>query len=236
MLTESRGWHEEFSQFFENPSREKLRNLLQNHVGELDHYDFKKEWPDFPKVARDILGMANSGGGCLIIGVEQKDDNSFVPVGIEKLTDKADIGKGIQKFLPSLLKYEVVDFSYDASEYQKIVGKKFQVIFVDDSPRHIPFVAEADGAKIRKHAIYARSGTNTEEANYEQLQEMFNRRLETAHSSRSELDLQKHLDELMVLYKYETDYRYSVPSFSLFVKELIQIKKDVIHRKILQQN
>jgi predicted HTH transcriptional regulator len=197
----SKGWHEEFARFFETPSREALRDLLRGHVGELNCYDFKGTWPTYPKVARHILGLANSSGGCLILGVEEKEDKTFEPVGVDMLRDKADIYKGIQKFISGQLKHEILDFSYDASEYPKMVGKKFQVLIVEDTPRYIPFVAMSDGDGIRKNAIYVRHGTSSEEANYEELQDMFNRRIETEYSSKYEFDLSKHLSELNILYR-----------------------------------
>lgn len=108
MIAKNRGWRENFARFFESPSREGLRNLLQGHIGELNSYDFKKEWLTFSKLARHILGLANSGGGCLVFGIKEKKDKTFDPVGLAKLLDKADIHKGIQNFLPSSVKYEVL--------------------------------------------------------------------------------------------------------------------------------
>jgi len=251
-MTNNKGWREEFARFFETPSREALRDLIRGHVGELNCYDFKGEWPAYPKVARHILGLANSSGGCLIIGVEEQDDKAFEPVGLDTFRDKADIHKGIQKFLSTQLKYEVLDFSYDQSEYPKIVGKKFQVLIVEDTPSYIPFITVADGDNIRRNAIYARRGTSSEEANYEELQEMLNRRLETGYSSRSEFDLEKHLAELRVLYTHIPRFynpmdemveimrggsrnpQYPKEDFETFVKRLIEEKKKIIERTISQ--
>lgn len=252
MPTKNKGWREDYARFFEDPSREALRNLLRGHVGELNNCDFKKEWPVFSKVARHVLGLANSGGGCLIVGIEEKDDKTFDSVGIDELLDKADIQKGVQKFLPPQLQYEVLDFSYDDSEYPRIIGKKFQVLLVEDSPEYIPFIAKADGDGIRKNAIYVRRGTSTEEANYEELQQILNRRLETGYSSQGELDLNKHLGELKVLYNYISRYRsvftdmilfplhttnprYPEEDFEDFVKRMIEEKKKTIQSMALRK-
>ena len=43
---------EEFAKFFETPSRESLRDLLKNNLGEFPHCDFKGNWPDFSKIAK----------------------------------------------------------------------------------------------------------------------------------------------------------------------------------------
>lgn len=249
-ITEHKGWHEEITRFFENPSRESLRDLLKNHYGELNNYDFKKEWPVFPKVARLTLGLANSGGGCLIVGVEERDDKTFDPCGLTNLADKADIQKGIQKFIPPQLQYVVLDFSYRASEYPKLVDKSFQILLVENTPAYIPFVSRfSSGNDIRANAIYTRRGTSTEEANYEELQEMFNRRLETGYSSQGELDLDKHLAELRTLFRQVPRYinpfeqisvfprnpEYPEEGMEAFVIRLIEAKKQIIQSIALRK-
>jgi hypothetical protein len=56
-------------------------------------------------MARHILGVANTGGGCIILGVTQKDDNSLSADGLSSLLDKADVYRGMQKFLPDTFDY-----------------------------------------------------------------------------------------------------------------------------------
>lgn len=245
---------EDFAKFFESPSREGLRDLLQRQVGELDYFDFKRDWPAFSKVSRHILGLANSGGGCLIIGVEENDDKTFNPIGVEAFRDKAEIQRGVRKFLPNQLKYLVLDFSYQDSEYPKIIGKKFQVLLVEDAPEYIPFVGKSDGDGIRKNAIYIRHGTNSEEAHYEALQDIVNRRIETGYSSSGEFDISKHLSELNALYGYieparnpyegfeyyenlppyfESNPMYPEESFEEFVSKMIEQKKMLIEKTLV---
>jgi hypothetical protein len=251
MNRNSKSWQEDFARFFESPSRERLRDLLRDHVGEIDVYDFKKEWPAFSKLARHILGFANFGSGCLIFGVEEQDDGSFDPTGLGNLVDKADIHKGIERFIPTQLEYNVLNFSYEASEYPKLVGKKFQVLLVEDSPQYIPFVASGDGDGIRKNAIYTRHGTSTEKANYEELQEIINRRIETGYSSRGELGLDKHLGELKTLYRYIPRYsglafsivsslfaknpKYPQEDFEDFISRMVVEKKKIIESTVQER-
>jgi len=213
MAPKSKGFHEEFARFFEQPTREGLRDLLKRNVGEFAYCDFKENWPAHSKTARHILGIANSGGGCMVIGVRQKKDKSLESIGLKTLTDKTDVLNGIQKFLPDLLfstlSNSILDFPFEESEYPAIKGKKFQVLFVGDDPKHIPFIATADGEGIRKPGIYVRRGSATEEANHEELQGIINRRLETGYSSQREIDLSTHLGQLQVLYGHLNKYHYS---------------------------
>ena len=195
--------HEDFAKFFEAPTRDKFRQLIRNRVGELDHLDFKRDWPEsWSKTAKHILGLSNSGGGCLVIGVQQSVDNILEPSGVTQLADKADISKKLKAYLPSLLSgdIEVIDFSFDASEYPSLVGKSFQVLIVEDLPEYLPFVSSNSGSDIREGSIYIRRGTSTEEANYEELQRVVNRRIATNNSSQTEIDLSVHFDQLKFLY------------------------------------
>ena len=182
--------------FFESPTRETLRELLRTHLGELDECDFKAEWPpQLSIIARHILGIANSGGGVIVVGMaEKEDDKSLEPVGLTTVLDKAKVHKGVEKYLPDSLRrcFDVHDFRYQASEYPVLIGKVFQVVLIEDDPLHLPFVCCWNGDKIREAAIYIRRGTSTEEANYNELQEIINRRIETGYSSQGEIELQNH--------------------------------------------
>jgi predicted HTH transcriptional regulator len=173
MTNKSKTVHESFSKFFENPTRESLRNLLKEHVGELRNCDFKELWPDHASVAKHLLGLANVGGGCLIIGVKENGDKTLSPVGIA-IKDKADIISGVKLFIPEplLAALEIADFSYDSAEYQALIGKRFQVLFVHPRPDSVPFVAERAGAGIRSGAIYLRKEGATDEATYAEVQRL----------------------------------------------------------------
>ena len=148
----------------------------------------------------------------MVIGVRQEKDKSLESIGLKTLTDKTDVLNGIQKFLPDLLfstlSNSILDFPFEESEYPAIKGKKFQVLFVEDDPKHIPFIPTADGEGIRKPRIYVRRGSATGEANHEELQRIINRRLETGYSSQREIDLTTHLRQLQALYRNITEYHY----------------------------
>jgi len=191
--------HEEFARFFSEPSRENLRNLVKNTIGEADHLDFKEHWPDSPKLARHVLSVANSGGGAIVVGVAQNKEGKLEPCGLISLADKSSIAMQLQKFLPKPLKYFVLDFHYKSSDYGDLVGKSFQVLLIEDEPKELPFLSLSDGIDVRKNAIYVRFGTNSREADHDELQSIINRRVETGHSSQGRLTLKKHLEQLRAL-------------------------------------
>ena len=128
----------------------------------------------------------------------------------------------MQKFIPNKVEYNVYDFAYEESEYPKIKGKKFQILLVNDCPKYIPFVSMTDGEEIRKNAIYIRREGETVEANYEELQEVINRRIETAYNSKNENELERQLAQLKVLYKSIPKYVSMLDKLSLSVSFMVE--------------
>lgn len=194
-------WFEDFSKFFEKPTREGLKEVLEKNIGEFEHLDFKKEFPAHPKLAKCILAMSNSGGGCIVAGVEQKKDGTFSNKGVENIVDEAILRQSLQKFFSPQLEYMPIPFHYKGSEYDQIEGRKFQVILIEDDPKYIPHISETTkGEGIRDSAIYVRRGSMSIEANYNELQKIINRRIKTEYSSQEVIDLEAHLDQLKKLY------------------------------------
>jgi len=202
MNTENRkGLKEAFAVFVENPSRESLRQLLMDHTGEHDDLDFKSEFELIapPILAKHIIAMANKAGGVIIFGVKETENGKFESVGL-KLDDKTEFSKKIEAYLPDKLTCSVHDFSFNEAEYTKIIGKSFRVIIVEYTPEYIPFLSKKDGEGIKKNLIYIRKNASSETADYNDLQDIFNRRLETSFSSAREISLTQHFKELKEIY------------------------------------
>ena len=191
--------HESFARFFTEPTREALRELLRRNIGETDYLDFKADWPSVPKLARHVLALANSGGGALVVGVSQQADGSLLPSGLQALKDKAQLMPPLGAYLPKTLEYQILDFSFSAAEYQALVGKSFQVLLVEDEPKHLPYLALKEAEGLRTSAVYVRTGTTSSEAGHLELQAVLNRRIESGHSSQPTMELEKHLAQLRIL-------------------------------------
>jgi predicted HTH transcriptional regulator len=193
--------HEAFAQFFEKPTREKLRDLVKQNIGETDYLDFKAEWPDLVKVSKHILALANSGGGALIIGINQTGAGDMEPTGLPEFKDKVDIVKTTNKYVPANVNFDILDFSYKESEYQSLKGKMFQVVLVEYSKKILPLLSLKEGNGIKSNVAYIRHGTESTEANHNQLEHLLNLRVESGYSSSHTLELKDHLEQLQVLYK-----------------------------------
>ncbi|MGD1917943.1 MAG: hypothetical protein ACFCAD_03080 [Pleurocapsa sp.] len=66
----------------------------------------------------------------------------------------------------------------------------------------IPFLPLTDGKDIYRNTIYIRKNRATEPANYDDIQDILNRRLQTEYTSSSERKLREHLEELKELYSH----------------------------------
>src|SRR5262245_17775854 len=101
--------NEEFARFLEAPSRPNLRELLHRQSGEYDFLDFKETWPEKSELARHILAFANSGNGCIVAGVAEREDKTLESKGLPALKDKTVLKDSVQKFLPETVVYEILD-------------------------------------------------------------------------------------------------------------------------------
>ncbi len=243
---------EEFAKFFEEPSRESLMKLLNFETGEYDHLDFKKEWPEVSKLVRHVLAFANSRGGGIIIGVEEREDKTFNPVGLTKFTDKTEVDRQIRNYVPDKIIFEVLDFDFKDWESTKIKDKKFQVIVIEDKPDYIPLMPIKENEEIKREDIFIRKNKSSEKANYSDLQDIFNRRLKTGYSSKSEDELAKNLAELKQLYNSISKFKslfyfinlaslgqinnpkYPAEDYEDFVTEMIIQKKEIIKKIIVK--
>lgn len=228
--------HEEFAKFFDNPTRTSLRTLIQNNIGETDYLDFKEAWVEYPKLAKHILAFANTQGGALIIGIKENKDGTTNPVGIKKLIDKEKINKGLKKYLPNSVIWEVYDFVYKEDKYPKLQGRKFQVLIVEYDPKQIPILCLKSGDDIKSNVLYIRNGTSTTEANHNDVQQIINKRLDTGYSSKNNVILYEHLEQLKTLYKQKENSRFLIPivkkDYYDFLSKLIKQKRDMIDKLI----
>jgi hypothetical protein len=254
LLEHRRSMKEELSEFFQEPSRDKFREIVRNLDAEYDFTDFKSKWPDLSKVAKHILGMANSGGGIIVIGIKENDDR-LNAAGVNP-KDRAEIDE-IDAYLPGSPDeiYALETFKYDSSDYGDLEGKSFQVIFVNYNEERIPLVSENNGKEIKSGRIYYREGTKTEEASHQQIQDMISKRVKNEVDTPGQ-EFEEDISQLRSLYKnYPTGpTKHEVPNIMLgslrlsgqvrsedkevwsdfkeFMDEMIEAKKDRIREKI----
>ena len=226
---------EDFARFLEAPTRESFRELLSGHLGECDFLDFKEAWPEKSEMAKDILAFANSGTGCLIIGVAEREDKTRDIKGLPSLTDKTELKDSLKKFLPKTVAYNIFDFEYNAPEYQHLIGKNFQLLLVVHEDGSIPILSLADGASVKRDRIYVRHNDSTREADHDQVQELINKRITRSMQTPKSRELKEHLSDLETLYKQKSpDFVIlsfnPMQGFYRFINKMIAVKQSKIEK------
>lgn len=188
--------------FFLDPSKDKLRELLKAHLGESAHLEFKQAWPDYPKLAKTILAFSNTDSGVIVIGVEEQNDGALTPIGLDQFKDKSSVVDQLEKYLPPILvpKVAINDFDYTASEYDLLVGRRFQTISVVADVTSQPYISKGQGKDIAESRIYVRREGKNDEANGDDISRIIERRIAAIRADPL-LDLDSDLKELQTLYK-----------------------------------
>ncbi|MFP7300545.1 helix-turn-helix domain-containing protein [Neobacillus niacini] len=215
--------------FIKNPSHESLKDLLLHNTGETDFLDFKTKWTEFSKMAKHVLAIANSGGGCIIVGVSQNDEGSILLTGLteDDFLDKADIDNKLANLLPKYLKYRTEDFYFGGGE-QTLSKKRFQVLIIEYDPKYVPYTSVVQRNELRYGAIYVRQGTKSLEATNDKLVEIILRKVQSGGSGVNEYTLKEHLDHLKELYDELALQKNN--DYSQFIAEVIDRKKDRIRQ------
>lgn len=211
--------------FVSNPTHDSFAELLFNNTGESDFLDFKMKWIEFTKLAKHMLAIANSGGGCIIFGVSQTDDGSILLNGLseEEYMDKADVDNKLERLLPKNLKFRTEDYHFIHNGPPLLKNKRFQSLLIEYDPKYVPYTSVLSKNELRYGAIYVRQGTKTVEATNEKLIEIVLRKVQSGGSGVNDFTLKDHLEQLREL--YEELSKQADEEYILFLKELIDQKK-----------
>lgn len=193
----------------QNPTRENFIDILDNGLGEQDNLDFKVQWIETQKLAEIILGIANSGGGAIILGVKENEDGTLESIGLSKIEDKEKLHSKMAKFLPETINYEIADFDFSNESYSKLTGRLFQLILIYSEDINLPYIWEKDSNTAEDGCIFFRRGTKTVKANSYEIKEILEKRLEAMYVEQSSLHLEEHLKQLNTLYKNMSSQMYS---------------------------
>ena len=100
---------------------------------------------------------------------------------------------------------------------------------------------------LTSNVAYIRHGTESTEANHDQLEHLVNLRIESGYSSSHTLELKEHLDQLQVLYKarknkdpfggsslaiMESFFGNPLKEYYQFVEDMISSKKSPIKKEL----
>jgi predicted HTH transcriptional regulator len=204
---------DDLENFFTSPSKDNLPAVLKADK-EYDYLDFKREWHERSQLARHILAFSNSGGGAIVIGVEESGDESLESSGVSDPLDESDFGNKVEKYLPDSAHdvYSLETFTYGEVYDSAISDRTFQVLFVNGAGERAPLVATNEGKNIEEGDIYVRRNTKSSVANYEEVQSLLRRRREGGIEKET-AELHEELRQLKTLYD-EVDKKKTVSSLS----------------------
>ncbi|MFC5972399.1 helix-turn-helix domain-containing protein [Halomarina salina] len=243
-------------EFFSEPSKENLPRLLRQDK-EYDYLEFKREWPHKSKLAKHILAFSNSGGGIIVVGVDEDDNGTPEPVGVEDSWDEAKFGNKVENFIPDAARefYALRQYTYSSSIYEDdVAGFTFQVVLIEGADSSGPLVATGSSTHIDEGAIYVRRNSKSENANYDELQSILHRRDENG-VEKSTAELHEEMEELKTLYgqiskkkrviknnffimdmvgfsSTKKNKNYPSQTYDEYVRELIDKKKIKIERRL----
>lgn len=159
-----------------------LEELLYEEEGTT--LDFKREQyifvsgNDYQKseLLKDILAFANAwrrSDAYILIGVEEVKGGRSMPLGIETELDDAQL----QQFVNSKTQ-KPIDFNYGTLLIDSV---KIGVIRIPIQSR--PYYLEKDYGKLKRHVVYIRRGSSTDEANPEEIHNMGKAEVQDAQES-----------------------------------------------------
>ncbi|MYL39050.1 RNA-binding domain-containing protein [Halobacillus litoralis] len=150
-------YREKFAAVLENAHRENFLDLVDENM-EDNNLDFKETWIKNAELAKIMLGMGNIGGGLIIIGVKEVENNRMEPIGLETTYDRSQLYNKVEKFIPSSFDFHTIAFEYPEKGYEERVnGKSFQLIKIEKQDENLPLVAtSSSGNTIIAGHIYIR--------------------------------------------------------------------------------
>jgi len=201
--------------FLQEPTRESFIDIVFSGVGEQNSIDFKKIWIEPQKLSEIILGMANTGGGVVILGVEEKKDGTIEATGLDEIIDKEKQHSKISKYLPDTVNFDILDFDFSNEAYSQIENKLYQVIVIHSDDNDLPYMWNKGSDENQAGCVFIRKGTKTVKANSFELSELIDKKIRSMYTEGSKLALEEHLEQLKILYEY------------------VGAKENVIHKNIL---
>lgn len=159
-----------------------LEELLYEEEGTT--LDFKREQyvfvsgNDYQKseLLKDMLAFANAwrrSDAYILIGVEEVKGGRSIPLGIDIELDDAQL----QQFVNSKTQ-KPIDFNYRTI---LVDGLKIGVISIPLQSR--PYYLEKDYGKLKRHVVYIRRGSSTDEANPDEIHNMGKAEVQDAKES-----------------------------------------------------
>lgn len=118
-----------------------LRNLIE--TGEGTYLEFKKTIPSRKKISREIAAFANTGGGTLLVGV---DDNGQITGISSYFEEEYELYKAVNEFCipPIPLKVEMIHAGAHDVMLVRIAEAEEKPVYIKNDKKRLVFIREND--------------------------------------------------------------------------------------------
>lgn len=195
-------------------------------------WDFKqdihlKPVAHFYELLKDILAFSNSGGGHLLLGVE---DKTHKLIGVSDTIDEADLGQKIKTALGYPINFQIKYFKY--TEEGKDIESNLGIMYIPNSFRILTSAKTFTGSKstvIQADTVYVRRNTSSINANGEDLETLAYKVLKKGTYQYSEADKEiiernkQFAQNRGDVYSFlEDEYKFSTLNFSYKLNDIYQ--------------
>jgi len=215
-------YYDAVKQLIDTPNSKTLETILWDYLFESDQVDFKKDYLEIDKIAKHILSLANIGGGAIILGVSE-DGDSLKLDGLEEYKDNAELDNSLKKYIPSTVKYRQSRIKFNENDKEE---KIFSVITVQDNPMDLPYISNKNGSNINEGEVYVRSGTKSERADKDDVEQIYRRKNAAYNLVKSPEDFNNTVKKLSILYSHIPEKLHEDTTFQKAIQNIF-IKKEV---------
>lgn len=99
-----------------------ITNIVKNELPESETIEFKDKRADHDSIAKELVSLANTEGGILILGVQEEDGSI---VGLQNIENRSDREEGIQNAIAEKVEPRIrVTFSDEIVDECQLLGMK----------------------------------------------------------------------------------------------------------------
>jgi len=166
------------------PDKAKNAKRESKRVERKEKFDINQTG-DWCEIIKDIVAMANSGGGCILVGVKNDGTLSGWDPTLVLNLDPADLTNKVAKYTGEQFDgFDITETEKDGRRLAvlQIRGVSMPMVFTKPGAYHDRGL-EKDKVAFREGTIYFRHGAKSEPANSKDLQECLDREIERRRKS-----------------------------------------------------
>jgi hypothetical protein len=170
-------------------TRTKLLERAQNAARESKTLDFKRAFDTssagaWCELIKDIVALANSGGGVIVLGVEDDGSNSNTSTAALLVHDTADITNRISKYTNyQFSDFEIIEVERGGKRHPAIIVSEAEIPIIFTKPGTYDIGAGKQKNAFSQGTLYFRHGSKSEPGNRDDLYNWRNREIIKARKS-----------------------------------------------------